>query len=90
MQPADASIQDRTPTSILQTAEYKTATFPGGWIASARGENRGQRAKASRTPHSLHTLLGRGRASADAGGFVRPTLGGRLLSQVASLTKSWP
>ena len=26
-QPADASIQDRTPTSPLQTAEYKRATF---------------------------------------------------------------
>ena len=85
--PADASIQDRTPTSILQNAiqDGNVSTFPRRWIGSARGENRGQRSRV----HSLRTL-DPGRASADAGGFVRPTLGGRLLSQVASLTKSWP
>ena len=86
MQPADASIQDRTPTSILQTAEYKTATFPPGWLGWQV-----KTADKPRAPLAAHPAgtrkAGFGRR---AGGFVRPTQGGRVLSQVDSLTKSWP
>ena len=80
MMPADASIQDRTPTSILQTAEYKTATFPPGWL--------GWQVKTADKPprDSPHPCW-------DAQGGLRPTRG-RLRSadagRPASLTSGFP
>ena len=69
MQPADASVQDRTPTSILQTAEYKRATF-----ARAAGLGRRKKTADSARIHcSAPPGLGAGGLRPNAGGFVRPS-----------------